>query len=102
MTFYDVLNEFRKMQDVDVYVTGSNSKMLSSDIATEFRGRGDEIRVHPLSFSEYLGICGKDKQEALDEYLVWGGMPLVALESGTPGKNRGLRFVGRFCIMVAE
>ena len=91
MTFYDVLNEFRKMQDVDVYVTGSNSKMLSSDVATEFRGRGDEIRVHPLSFSEYIGICSKDKQEALDEYLVWGGMPLVALESGTSGKERILK-----------
>ena len=91
VTFYDVLNEFRKMEDVDVYVTGSNSKMLSSDVATEFRGRGDEIRVHPLSFAEYLGVSGKDKQEALEEYLVWGGMPLVALEPGASGKEKILK-----------
>ena len=91
VTFYDVLNEFRKMEDVDVYVTGSNSKMLSSDVATEFRGRGDEIRVHPLSFAEYLGVSGKDKQEALEEYLVWGGMPLVALEPGVSGKEKILK-----------
>ena len=80
VTFYDVLNEFRKRDDVDVYVTGSNSKMLSSDIATEFRGRSDEIRLHPLSFAEYMQIGSKEKQEALDDYLVWGGLPAVALE----------------------
>ena len=80
VTFYDVLNEFRKRKDVDVYVTGSNSKMLSSDIATEFRGRSDEIRLHPLSFAEYMQVSGKEKQESLEEYLVWGGLPAVVLE----------------------
>ena len=80
VTFYDVLNEFRKRKDVDVYVTGSNSKMLSSDIATEFRGRSDEVRLHPLSFVEYMQVSGKEKQESLEEYLVWGGLPAVVLE----------------------
>ena len=86
VTFYDVLNEFRKLPDVDVYVTGSNSKMLSKDVATNFRGRGDEVRVHPLSFGEYLQIGGKEKQEALEDFMIWGGMPQVALEP-----NRGRR-----------
>ena len=91
VTFYDVLNEFRKREDVDVYVTGSNSKMLSSDIATEFRGRSEEIRMHPLSFGEYLQLGGADKQEALDEYLVWGGMPAVALAHGQARKGALLK-----------
>ena len=86
VTFYDVLNEFRKLPDVDVYVTGSNSKMLSKDVATNFRGRGDEVRVHPLSFGEYIQIGGKEKQEALEDFMIWGGMPQVALEP-----NRGRR-----------
>ena len=86
VTFYDVLNEFRKLPDVDVYVTGSNSKMLSKDVATNFRGRGDEVRVHPLSFGEYLQIGGKEKQEALEDFMIWGGMPQAALEP-----NRGRR-----------
>ncbi len=104
VTFYDVLNEFRKMDDVDIYVTGSNSKMLSSDIATEFRGRGDEIRVHPLSFSEYLGICKNDKQEALEEYLTWGGMPSVALEADRAVKERMLKelFTGIYIKDITE
>ena len=91
VTFYDVLNEFRKREDVDVYVTGSNSKMLSSDIATEFRGRSEEIRLHPLSFAEYMQLCGEDKQEALAEYLVWGGMPAVVLAHGQARKEALLK-----------
>jgi hypothetical protein len=91
VTFYDVLNEFRKRSDVDVYVTGSNSRMLSSDIATEFRGRSDEIRLHPLSFAEYMQISGKEKQESLDEYLVWGGLPPVALETNHGRKESILK-----------
>lgn len=75
VTFYDALNELRTYENVDVYVTGSNSKMLSTDVLTEFRGRGDEIRVHPLSFYEYFSAVGGDKREALDDYLVFGGMP---------------------------
>lgn len=77
ITFYDALNDLRGMPNLDVYVTGSNSKMLSSDILTEFRGRSDEIRVHPLSFAEYYSAVGGDKNEAFDEYAFYGGMPLI-------------------------
>lgn len=75
ITFYDVLNEFKTYKNLDVYVTGSNSAMLSTDILTEFRGRGDEIRIHPLSFAEYFSSVGGDKYDALEDYLVFGGMP---------------------------
>ena len=75
--FYDALNDLRSIPNLDVYVTGSNSKMLSSDILTEFRGRSDEIRVHPLSFSEYYSAVGGDKNEAFDDYAFYGGMPLI-------------------------
>ena len=77
ITFYDALNDLRGLSNLDVYVTGSNSKMLSSDILTEFRGRSDEIRVHPLSFAEYYSAVGGDKNEAFDEYAFCGGMPLI-------------------------
>ncbi len=77
ITFYDALNDLRSLTNLDVYVTGSNSKMLSSDILTEFRGRSDEIRVHPLSFAEYYSAVGGDKNEAFDDYAFYGGMPLI-------------------------
>lgn len=77
ITFYDALNDLRSLPNLDVYVTGSNSKMLSSDILTEFRGRSNEIRVHPLSFAEYYSAVGGDKNDAFDEYAFYGGMPLV-------------------------
>ena len=77
ITFYDALNDLRGLSNLDVYVTGSNSKMLSSDILTEFRGRSDEIRVHPLSFAEYYSAVGGDKNEAFDGYAFYGGMPLI-------------------------
>ncbi len=77
ITFYDALNDLRSLSNLDVYVTGSNSKMLSNDILTEFRGRSDEIRVHPLSFAEYYSAVGGDKNDAFDEYAFFGGMPLV-------------------------
>lgn len=77
ITFYDALNDLRSLSNLDVYVTGSNSKMLSSDILTEFRGRSDEIRVHPLSFAEYYSAAGGDKNEAFDDYAFYGGMPLI-------------------------
>ncbi len=77
ITFYDALNDLRSLPNLDIYVTGSNSKMLSSDILTEFRGRSDEIRVHPLSFSEYYSAVGGDKYDALDNYAFYGGLPLV-------------------------
>lgn len=77
ITFYDVLNDFREYSNLDVYVTGSNSKMLSSDILTEFRGRSDEIRVHPLSFAEFLSVYDGDKTLAFEEFAFYGGLPLV-------------------------
>lgn len=77
ITFYDALNDLRSLTNLDVYVTGSNSEMLSSDILTEFRGRSDEIHVHPLSFAEYYSAVGGDKNEAFDDYAFYGGMPLI-------------------------
>ena len=68
ITFYDALNDLRNIENLDVYVTGSNSRMLSSDILTEFRGRSDEIRVHPLSFAEYYSVSNGDKNEAFAQY----------------------------------
>ena len=62
-------------ENVDVYLTGSNSKFLSRDVITEFRGRGDEIHVYPLSFSEFLSVYDGDMYEAFDEYMVYGEMP---------------------------
>ena len=73
--FESVLNTLLSFENVDVYVTGSNSKFLSHDVITEFRGRGDEIHVYPLSFSEFLPAYGGDMYEAFDEYMVYGGMP---------------------------
>ena len=74
---YGVLNGLLKRNNVDVYVTGSNSKLLATDVLTEFRGRGDEIHIMPLSFSEYFPVAGKSKEEAWQEYLFYGGMPHI-------------------------
>ncbi len=75
--FEEVVNEINSYENTDVYITGSNSKFLSSDIITEFRGRGDEIRVRPLSFSEFYGFKGGDRQRTWDEYCMYGGMPAL-------------------------
>ena len=77
ITFYDALNDLRSLPNLDIYVTGSNSKMLSLDILTEFMGRSDEIRVQPLNFSEYYSAVGGDKYEAFDSCAFYGGMPLI-------------------------
>lgn len=74
---YEVLNELNGYENLDVYVTGSNSKMLSSDIATEFRGRGDVIRVHPLSYAEFFDATDGDKSDAWNQYSLFGGMPFL-------------------------
>lgn len=74
---YNVLNGLQRLRNVDIYVTGSNSKMLSKDVMTAFRGRGDSVEVHPLSFKEYYDYAGGDKAEAYEEYALYGGMPLV-------------------------
>ena len=73
--FEDVLNSYLQMPNVDVYVTGSNSRFLSHDVITAFRGRGDEVRVWPLSFSEYSSAFNRTKEENLIEYLHYGGLP---------------------------
>jgi predicted AAA+ superfamily ATPase len=75
--FVDVLNSFRHIENADTYVTGSNSHFLSSDIPTEFRGRGETIHINPLSFSEFYSVKGGDKQEAWREYYTYGGLPLI-------------------------
>lgn len=77
--FEDVLNSFLDKENVDVYVTGSNAKFLSKDVITEFRGRGWEIRIHPLSFKEYYEVIGGDRRVALEQYYLYGGLPKVAL-----------------------
>ena len=75
--FEDVLNSLLHIRNADVYVTGSNSKFLSSDVITQFRGRGDEIRVYPLSFSEYMSVYQGSQDDAWDDYFVYGGLPLI-------------------------
>lgn len=77
VSIYDMLNELKAYKNLDVYVTGSNSKGLSSDIATEFRGRATQIHVYPLSFQEYYSYIGGDERLALDEYMLYGGMPRI-------------------------
>lgn len=74
---YNVLNGLMRLRNVDIYVTGSNSKLLTHDVMTAFRGRGDEIRVCPFSFAEYYSHVGGDKADAYEEYAMFGGMPLV-------------------------
>ena len=75
--FEGVLNGLLRINNIDIYVTGSNSKFLSSDIVTEFRGRGEEIKVYPLSFAEFMTISNKDKFDSWQEYITYGGLPLV-------------------------
>lgn len=75
--FESVLNELLHYRNVDVYVTGSNSKFLSSDVITEFRGRGDEVRIHPLAFSEYAPAFSGSREEAWQEYFTYGGLPQI-------------------------
>ena len=84
--FEEVLNSLMHISNVDIYVTGSNSKFLSSDVITEFRGRGDEIHVYPLSFSEYVSAFDGSLDEAWDDYFNYGGMPLI-LSYKTPSEK---------------
>lgn len=91
ITFYDALNDLSRLPNLDIYVTGSNSKMLSSDILTEFRGRSDEIRVHPLSFAEFYSAVGGDKNEAFENYAFYGGMPLILSRADDTAKMKYLQ-----------
>ena len=88
--FEAVLNGFLHKKNLDVYVTGSNSRFLSSDIITEFRGRGDEIRVFPLSFSEYVNAYDGNKYDAWKEYITYGGMPLILKQKTDEQKSNYL------------
>ena len=76
--FYDILNEFRDKDNIDLYVTGSNSRLLVKDVATQFRGRGENIHIGPLSFREYYSAIGGDKSDAWSDFLLYGGMPEIA------------------------
>lgn len=88
VSIYDMLNELKAYKNLDVYVTGSNSKGLSKDIATEFRGRATQIHVFPLSFEEFYSHVGGDERKALDTYMLYGGMPrLLALTDEKDKKN---------------
>lgn len=90
ISFYDVLNSLMQKGNIDIYVTSSNSKMLSSDIATEFRGRGDELHIRPLSFSEFYTFRGGDKSDAFSEYLTYGGLPMTAFYEDAADKKKYL------------
>ncbi len=89
--FESVLNSFLRKRNLDVYVTGSNSKFLSSDIITEFRGRGDEIRVFPLSFREFFSAYNGDKRDAFKEYINYGGMPRILEFKSEKEKSKYLK-----------
>lgn len=89
--FESVLNGFLHINNLDIYVTGSNSKFLSSDIITEFRGRGDEIRVFPLAFSEYYSVFEGDKEDAWEEYITYGGLPKVISFKSESEKSKYLK-----------
>lgn len=75
--FEAILNSLSRMPNTDIYVTGSNAKFLSKDIITEFRGRGDEVHMYPLSFSEFMSVYEGDRRDGWDEYMIYGGIPLV-------------------------
>lgn len=90
--FESVLNSFLRKPNLDVYVTGSNSKFLSSDIITEFRGRGDEIKVYPLSFSEFMSTYNGNEINGLNEYIIYGGLPLITTFKSAEEKIDYLNF----------
>lgn len=88
---YNVLNGLMRLRNVDIYVTGSNSKMLTKDVLTAFRGRGDELKVFPISFKEYYDFIGGDKSDIYEEYALYGGMPLVLSKKSDAEKMSYLR-----------
>ena len=104
ITFVDTVLGLMKIKKVDLYITGSNSKMLSSDILTEFRDRGDEIRVYPLSFAEFYTSFKGDKNEAWKEYYTYGGMPLAVTKKTPEEKSKYLKdlFTGTYLKDVLE
>lgn len=89
--FEDVLNSYLKIMNADVYVTGSNARFLSKDVITTFRGRGDEIRVFPLCFREFMSVYSSTKERGLDEYMTFGGMPQIMEYSNESKKSEYLK-----------
>lgn len=89
--FEAVLNSYLRKDNMDVFVTGSNAKFLSKDIATEFAGRGDEVHMYPLSFAEFMSVYEGDKYMGLSEYMLYGGIPLVVLRDGANDKAAALQ-----------
>ena len=89
--FEAVLNSYLRKDNMDVFVTGSNAKLLSKDIATEFAGRGDEVHMYPLSFAEFMSVYKGDKYMGLSEYTLYGGIPLVVLRDGANDKAAALQ-----------
>lgn len=90
-TFYDILNDLMARKNLDIYVTGSNSRLLSKDVATNFRDRGVEIQLHPLTFSEFYNYTKLEKADAWEEYMSYGGMPLAVLEKDENEKSEYLK-----------
>lgn len=88
---YGILNGLMHRSNVDIYITGSNSRFLSTDVMTEFRGRGDEIRIFPLSFAEFFSAYGGDKYNAFTEYSTYGGLPLILSRKNDTDKAKYLR-----------
>lgn len=88
---YNVLNGLMRLRNVDIYVTGSNSKMLTKDVLTAFRGRGDEVKIYPISFKEYYSFVGGDKSDIYEEYALYGGMPLVLTKKSDADKMNYLQ-----------
>ena len=89
--FEAVLNGYLRKENVDVFVTGSNARLLSKDIATEFAGRGDEVHMHPLSFAEFMSVYKGDKYMGLSEYMLYGGIPVVVLKETADDKASTLQ-----------
>ena len=90
-TFYDILNDLMARKNLDIYVTGNNSRLLSKDVATNFRDRGVEIQLHPLTFSEFYNYAKLEKADAWEEYMSYGGMPLAVLEKDENEKSEYLK-----------
>ncbi len=91
--FEEVVNSIKSEFNTDIYITGSNSRLLSSDINTIFRGRGIEIKVFPFSFKEYYEYCGSDKQKAFNDYVMYGGLPYIVLEENNNDKSAYLKMI---------
>ena len=89
--FEAVLNGYLRKDNIDIYVTGSNARLLSKDIATEFAGRGDEIHMFPLSFAEFMTVYRGDRYMGLSEYMLYGGFPMIVLKEGIEEKSSALQ-----------